>query len=174
MNGKGSYAPYVTRLLVITLVSLLGVVAVNEGAYLFQKEDTDRAPRSVQLVIPAGTSERVAAGEPSPSIPEKIVFVAGDVLEVVNQDSVPHQLGPVWVPPGATGRLDLGEANKYSYTCSFSTDRFLGLDVRTPTTLGTRIAGAMIATPPTIAFLFLYSLLVFPVKPEPKKVGNPA
>jgi len=174
MKGNERFAPYVTRLLVITLVSLLGVVAVNEGAYLFQKEDTDRAPKSIQLVIPAGTSERVAAGEPSPTIPEKMVFVTGDVLEVVNQDGAAHQLGPVWVPPGATGRLDLGEANKYSYTCSFSPDRFLGLDVRAPTTLGTRIAGAMIATPPTVAFLFLYSLLVFPVKPEQKKVGEPA
>ena len=166
---KTDITPYLERLLVTVLISLVIVGLFNEGAYLLQKEKTDRPPKTVQLVIPAGTAERVAAGESTPSIPEKMVFVTGDVLEVKNEDKSAHQLGPVWVPAGTTGRLELGEPNKYSYSCSFSPSRFLGLDVRQPTTLGTRLAGMALAAPPMAAFFFIYGLLVFPIKAGSKE-----
>jgi hypothetical protein len=169
MNAKLDTGPYLARLLVTVLISAVLVAAINEGAYLIQKEKYDRAPKTIQLVIPAGTAGRLAAGESIQSIPEKMVFVEGDVLEVKNEDSVSHQLGPVWVPAGAVGHLDLDQPNKYAYSCSFSNSRYLGLDVRKPTTLGTRLAGLAFATPPTAAFLFLYGLLVYPVKPRQKQ-----
>jgi len=169
MNTRLDLGPYVARLVVTILISLVAVAAISEGAYLFQKEKTDRPPKTIQLVIPAGTAGRLAAGETISSVPDKMVFVEGDVLEVKNQDSVSHQLGPVWVPAGATGRLNLDDPNHYSYSCSFSNTRYLGLDVRKPTTLGTRLSALALATPPTAAFLFLYGLLVFPVKPAQKE-----
>lgn len=169
MKSKFGVRPYLIRLLLIALISAVGVAAFNEGAYLIQKDKSDRPPKTIQLVIPAGTAARLAAGESVQSIPDKMVFVMGDVLEVKNQDSVAHQLGPVWVPAGATGRLVLNEPNKYTYTCSFSTSRFLGLDVRKPTTLGTRLTALIFATPPMTTFLFIYSLLVFPLKPKNKQ-----
>jgi hypothetical protein len=166
-------SPYVTRLAAIVFISVAVVAIVNEGGYLLQKEKTDRPPKTIQLLIPAGTAERMAAGEAGPAIPDRMVFVMGDVLEVKNEDSMAHQLGPIWVPPGTTGRLDLLEANKFTYSCSFAKSRFLGLDVRPPTTLGTRIAGMAIAAPPTVAILFLYSLVAFPVKTDKKRVSEP-
>src|SRR5574341_652739 len=169
MNAKPDLSPYVARLLITVLISLVAVAAISEGAYLFQKEKTDRPPKTVQLVMPAATAGRLAAGETISSIPDKMVFVEGDVLEVKNEDSVSHQLGPVWVPAGATGRLELNEPNRYSYSCSFSNTRYLGLDVRKPATLGTRLSALALAGPPTAAFLFLYGLLVFPVKPSQKE-----
>ena len=169
MNAKPDLGLYIARLLVTLIISLVAVAAFSEGTYLFQKEKTDRPPKTIQLVIPAGTAERLAAGETISAIPDKMVFVEGDVLEVKNEDSVSHQLGPVWVPAGATGRLNLDQPNRYSYSCSFSNTRFLGLDVRKPTTLGTRLSALALATPPTTAFLFLYGLLVFPVKPAQRE-----
>ena len=169
MSAKFDIGPYLVRLLVTLLISLVLVAAINEGAYLIQKEKYDRPPKAIQLIIPSGTAGRLAAGETVQSIPDKMVFVEGDVLEVKNEDSVSHQLGPIWVPAGATGRLELNQPNKYAYSCSFSNSRYLGLDVRKPTTLGTRFAGLAFATPPTAAFLFLYGLLVFPLKPRQKQ-----
>lgn len=169
MNSKLDIGPYVVRLAITILISVVVVAAVNEGAFLLQKEKHDRAPKTIQMVIPAGTAERLAEGESIDSIPEKMVFVMGDVLEVVNQDVVAHQLGPVWVPAGATGHLELNEPNRYAYSCSFSTNRYLGLDVRKPTNLATRLAALALAAPPTAAFLFLYGLLVFPIKPAQKE-----
>jgi hypothetical protein len=119
-------------------------------------------------VIPEGTADLIEQGQAAPSIPEEMVFVVGDVLEVVNEDTVDHQLGPIWVPPGSTGSLRLEDANKYAYSCSFAPSRYLGIDVREATTVGTRLIALLIATPPMAIFLFIYSLLVFPVKPKQK------
>ena len=87
----------------------------------------------------------------------------GDVLEVENRDNVSHQLGPIWVPPGSTGSLVMERANNFAYSCSFQPSRYLGLDVREPTTMGTRFIALSFAAPTMTALAFLYSLLVFPV-----------
>lgn len=168
---KPEYRPYIVRLLVITLISFVAMVIITEGAYLLQRDETDRAPKTIQLVIPAGASQRASEGEIVDVLPEDAIFVIGDVLEVVNQDSTEHQLGPIWVPAGSTGRIVLEEANKFSYSCSFTPSRYLGLDVRKPTTMRTRLTGLSISVPTTAAFLFIYSFLVYPIKPKSKETG---
>jgi hypothetical protein len=166
---RAEYKPYLVRLLVVFLISLAAMLVVTEVAYLLQRDESDRAPTTIQIVIPAGASQRVAAGESLDNLPENMVFVIGDTLEVVNQDSVDHQLGPIWVPPGSTGKIILEEANKFSYSCSFAPSRYLGLDVKKPTTLKTRLTGLGISVPTTMVFLFIYSFLVFPLHPKNKK-----
>jgi hypothetical protein len=93
-----------------------------------------------------------------------MVFVIGDVLEVKNEDATSHQLGPLWVPSGATSRLVMEQASSFVYSCSFQTSRYLGIDVRQPTTIGTRVAGLALVVPTTAVLFFLYSLLMFPIK----------
>ncbi|MGW8251055.1 MAG: hypothetical protein ACWGO1_10460 [Anaerolineales bacterium] len=163
---RPEYRPYIKRLLVIFAISFVAMLVITEGAYLLQRDETDRGPKTVQLVIPAGASQRVAEGEYVDVLPDNSVFVIGDVLEVVNQDSTDHQLGPIWVPAGSTGRIVLEEANKFSYSCSFTPSRYLGLDVKKPTTMMTRLTGLSISVPTTAAFLFIYSFLVYPIKPK--------
>lgn len=165
---RPEYRPYVLRLLLTFIISLVAMVAVTEIAYLVQKDEADRAPKTVQIIIPRGASERVAAGESIDTLPEDMTFVIGDVLEVVNQDEVNHELGPIWVPPGSTGRIVLEEANKFSYSCSFAPSRYLGLDVKKPTTLNTRLTGLAISVPTTMVFLFIYSLAMYPIKLQDK------
>lgn len=165
--------PYLWRLVVIIALSVVFALAFNEITYRLQKDDTDRAPRTIQLVIPEGTSALVAAGQSPVSIPEELVFVTGDILEVVNHDSTPHQLGPVWVPPAATGRLVMEKVEKLAYSCSFQADRYLGLEVRPPTTLGTRLLALSLSAPTVASLLFIYSLLVYPVK-TPQTTTTPA
>jgi len=166
---KAEYKPYLVRLLVVFLISLAAMVIISEGAYLLQRDESDRAPTTVQIVIPHGASQLVAAGQSLDTLPENMVFVIGDTLEVVNQDSTDHQLGPIWVPPGSTGSIVLVEANKFSYSCSFAPSRYLGLDVKKPTTIITRLTGLGISVPTTMAFLFIYSFLVFPLHPKEKR-----
>lgn len=156
--------PYVIRFLIVAAASLVFVVAFNEFSYLTQREAYDRAPETVELVIPAGTAERIERGESVPAIPQEMVFVLGDVLEVKNEDDVPHQLGPVWVPPGTTGKLVMEQSEKLSIQCSFAASRYLGLDVRQPITLTTRLTALGISFPTTAILIFLYSVLMFPVK----------
>ena len=156
--------PYLIRLLIVVAISVVLTAAFNEGSYWLQKDKYDRAPKTIQLVIPAGTADRVAAGEDVPAIPKEMVFVLGDTLQVKNEDSVTHQLGPIFVPPGTTGSLIMEQAENLAYSCSFASSRYLGLDIRQPTTLGTRVTALAIAAPTTAVLLYLYSLLVFPIK----------
>jgi len=163
MNKPTRFKPYLVRFAIVLAISATIVGLFNEVSFILQKDKYDRAPETIQIVIPYGTAEKVEAGEDVVSIPDEMVFVIGDVLEVKNNDGVSHQLGPIWVPSGATGRLVMEEIDKLAYSCSFQTSRYLGLDVRAPTTISTRMTGLILATPTMTALIFIYSLVVFPV-----------
>ncbi len=157
------FRSYLVRLIITFLVSLVAMLALIEGTYLLMREEYDRGPQTFQLVIADGAAEKVAQGEEIPTFPEDQIFVIGDTLEVINQDKVDHQLGPIWVPSGAKGSLVLDEAEEFSYSCSFSPTNYLGFDVRQATTWQTRLTGLGISVPTTTAFLFIYSLVAFPL-----------
>jgi hypothetical protein len=152
------------RLAIVIAISLILSAVFDEVAFQFQKENFDRAPKVIQLIIPAGTEQMVETGQNEPAIPAEMSFVIGDTLEVKNEDNVSHQLGPVWVPAGATASLVLQQADKLAYSCSFTVSRYLNIDVYPPTTLGTRLAALGVAGPTTAALFYLYSLLIFPVR----------
>lgn len=154
------------RVLILFIISLVLVLAGSELAYKFVKDVGDRSPEVVELVIPPGTAARVEAGEPVPSIPEEMVFVAGDTLLVRNEDQVAHQLGPLWVPARTGASLVLGKPERMAYSCSFQPSKYLDLNVRPPITLATRIAALSLTVPPTTMFLFLYSIIIWPLRPR--------
>lgn len=156
--------PVLRRILSLSLVSVALVLAVSEAAYRLLREESSRAPQRINLVIPAGTAEKVALGESEPSIPEDMVFVVGDILSVKNEDIVDHQLGPLWIPAGKTASLLMGEVVNYAYTCSFRPSQYLGIDVREPVTWTSRLGAVALAAPPTTIFLLVYSLVIRPVK----------
>ena len=51
------------RLVITLFISLVLVWVGSEVAYYFLKSDTDRLPEGIELIIPVGTAEKVAAGE---------------------------------------------------------------------------------------------------------------
>jgi hypothetical protein len=161
--------PYLIRLAIVMAISLVFAFLFNEITYLVSKDPNDRAPKTISLVIPAGTAARIASGNSQRIFPDELTFVVGDILEVVNQDSEPHQLGPVFVPPGTTGSMLLDTAKKMSVDCSFQSNSYMGLDIRPATTLSTRLTGLFITAPTLAALIFLYSLAAFPIKPQNQK-----
>ena len=165
-KNKLDLRPYWIRLGIILLFSVIAVAIFNEVVYSLQKDEYDRAPQTIQLVIPAGTAQEIEAGQNPPGIPAEMSFVVGDTLEVKNEDSASHQLGPLWVPPGTSASLVMGQADKLSYSCSFQTTRYLGIDVHQATTMTTRITALALAAPTTAVMLFLYSLVALPIKPK--------
>jgi hypothetical protein len=166
MDVRQAFRMGLRRFLLLLAFSLVLVWLGSEAAFIMLKEDTDRPPQQIELVIPAGAAEQVSAGEPLPSIPEKMVFVVGDTLVVKNQDAADHELGPLWIPAGTTARLQLNEPARLAYSCSFQNTRYLGVDVRQPTTWTTRLYALLLAAPATATFLFLYSLALWPLQPR--------
>jgi len=153
-------------------VAFLFVGVINEGAHMLLKESTDRPQETVEILIPAGTAERVEAGEADPTIPAELTFVIGDTLMVTNEDNVPHELGPLWIPPDSSASLLMEDANKYTLGCTFQPSKYLNFDVRSRTTATSRVQAFALATPPTAMFLFLYSLLIFPLKVTEEEIAD--
>ncbi len=89
-----------------------------------------RAPQFVEIVIPAGAAERVAAGERPPSIPSNFTFVVGDTLVLRNEDSVQHQIGGYTVPAGGVIQAPLRQASSQSFLCTFHPAGQVGLTVK--------------------------------------------
>jgi hypothetical protein len=100
-----------------------------------------------------------------------MVFVVGDTLVVRNEDTVSHQLGPVWVPPGASASLSLDRAEKFSYACTFQPSRYLGLDIRPRVTWTTRVQAVAFAGLPMAALMVIYSFVLWPLRPKAADSG---
>ncbi|MEK6221474.1 MAG: hypothetical protein N2D54_04430 [Chloroflexota bacterium] len=158
--------PYINRFIKIFLVSLIFVFIITELTFKVQNYNIDRGPKVIELVIPVGTAARVEKGENVPSIPDEMIFVLGDVLQVRNDDNVTHELGPILVPAGSVGSMPMDLAENITLSCSFNAANYLGVDVRIPTTLKTRLIALSFAAPSTAIIAFFYSLAYRPVFPD--------
>ena len=159
------------RFLFYIALGIIVAIGINESTFFFLRSDAGRGPERIELIIPAGTAERIARGEPNPSIPTDMTFVAGDTLVVKNQDVVDHHLGPLFIPSGSSASLNLSDANKYSYSCSFQKTQVFGLDVQEPVTSDTRVYGILLAGLPLGMMLAIYSLVIWPLKPAVKEAA---
>ena len=153
----------VQRFAISIALGIVLAIGINEFTFFFMKSDAGRGPQRIELVIPAGTADLIAKGQPSPSIPANMVFVTGDTLVVKNQDVANHRLGPLFIPSGTSASLVLNEANVFTYQCSFQTTQVFGLDVQEPVTSSTRIYGILFAGLPLGMMLGIYSLVVWPL-----------
>jgi hypothetical protein len=158
------------RFLLLTVLGIVIAIGINEFTFFFLKSDAGRGPQRIELLIPAGTSDRIAKGEPNPSIPENMTFVAGDTLVIKNEDITNHRLGPLFIPSGTSASLTLSDANSYSYSCSFQVSQVIGLNVQEPVTSATRLYGILLAGLPLGLMLAVYSLVIWPIKPATKLV----
>ncbi len=140
-------------------IGLVIGAAITEIAFYFLRE-VARPPQTIVITIPLGTAEQIKRGQQPLSLPENMLFVVGDVLVVVNEDTIPHQLGPLWIPPGTSASLELNRAESLAYECSFQTSNYLGLEVRQPLTLWTRLVGILSAGLPLGILLAIYSLVM--------------
>jgi hypothetical protein len=152
----------VKKVLISLLVGLLFGIALNEIAFVLLHE-TSRAPKVIEMVIPNGTAERVARGETPPTIPNSMYFVVGDTLVVKNNDTVNHELGPLWIPAGSSASLSLDDAQSYAFSCSFQPRQTFGLNVQEALTTTTRLYGLLLSGVPAGMLLALY-ILVMPAK----------
>lgn len=146
------------------LAGLLMGVLVSEISYYLLNNGTTRPPRLVELDIPAGTAARVAQGESSASLPSSMTFVVGDTLQVTNHDSAAHQLGPLFIPSGASASMHLASEQGYNLLCSFQPSKYLQLTVLPPLTIWTRVVGVLEVGLNAGFIIAVYALIAVPVK----------
>jgi hypothetical protein len=154
------------RILFLSIIGIVIGILLAEIPFMVMPQMTTRPPQEVLLIIPAGTAQRVAQGQQPPSIPQNMTFVVGDTLVVKNEDSVQHQLGPLFIPAGTSASMKLDTEQKYSFQCSFVPTKVFGLDVGDPLTWSTRLWGIIITSVPLAIIIVLFSLLIWPPKKE--------
>jgi hypothetical protein len=159
------------RLIICLVISLISALVISEVSFQLLNNENQRNPQEFILVIPAGTSERISQGLAVPSIPSNMVFFEGDSIVVKNEDSASHQLGPIWVPAGATGTLSLEKPQKYNLACTFQPKNILGLDVKPRLTNDIRFQGVLAIGLPSSVLLWLFSLVIIPVNPVSENGG---
>lgn len=161
----------VLRMLLFIILGLLVAAIFSEVAYRLQPDPTSRDPKTISLVIPAGTSAKVAEGQSV--LPAGQTFVLGDILQVKNEDSVTQTLGPLVIPPGTTASMKLDQVGTQSYTCSFQPSKYYGIQVEQGMTFWMRMQAAILAGLPLGVLLGVYSLVIRPIKPKPKSTQVP-
>ena len=156
--------PIVKRSLIFAVAGLVFGALLSQIAFMVMPGMDTRSPEQILLVIPPGTAQRVALGEQPPSIPTNMLFVVGDTLVVKNEDSVEHQLGPLWIPAGSSASMPLNTDEKFAFQCSFVPTKVFGLDVNQQITGGTRLEAYIVGGIPVAILAVLYSLLIWPPK----------
>lgn len=84
------------------------------------------------FVIPAGTADAIARGEPFAFAPDRISVPPGTRVTLVNRDSVEHVIGDRAVPPGATATLETSASGRLTCTIHPSGHLAVTLDSRPP------------------------------------------
>jgi hypothetical protein len=158
--------PYLKRFLIILLVCSVLAGVGSEIAFRVQRNNIDRGPQDIELIIPAGTAAKVAKGQAVPSLPEEMVFIIGDVLIVQNEDSETHELGPLLIPPGTSASMPMKEVDNLALGCSFQPSNYLGMEIKEATTWETRLLAISFVAPPTAIIAFLYSLAIRGIDPN--------
>ncbi len=120
---------HLPRTLVSILAGLLLCGAVSATSWVVLSGGPTRAAEAVELVIPAGTAEKIQQGDASSPIPRDLSLVQGDVLLVQNDDSVDHNLGPYVVRAGETLTVPLSQSGSSAFLCSFHPSGGIGLSV---------------------------------------------
>lgn len=85
--------------------------------------------RTVELVIPAGAAEAVAAGRRDVTLPDRLELRKGDTLAVRNEDTAVHRVGTAVAPPGHTVRIVVTPAllGAAGLVCSFHPSGSVGV-----------------------------------------------
>jgi hypothetical protein len=151
-------------MLIFTLTGIILAAIFSEVTFRLQGNTTTREAQTIELVIPAGTSQKVAGGQSV--LPASQIFVTGDTLVVKNEDTVTQTLGPLVIPPGSFASMKLDQAGNMSYTCSFQPTSFYGIEVQQALTFGMRLQASLLAGIPLGVLMGVYSLVAKPLKPK--------
>lgn len=121
--------------------------------------------RTTNLVIPFGTAQAVARGEPPPFIPNSLTIGRNGRVRVINEDEVAHRIGAWTIPPGGSAVIEPAESGEgISCTITASGTMPVFLDRRPPIT-STVLPALLLGVPSAI----IVGFIVFAVR----RLDNP-
>lgn len=95
------------------------VAALVLAVVVFSASDP-REPQTFRYVIPAGTGDRVSAGENVEIVPARLVVHVGDRLLLRNKDDVQHHMGPLLVDPNGLLSMNFSDEGTLEGVCTLN------------------------------------------------------
>lgn len=80
----------------------------------------EREPETLEIVVPAGTQDRLLEGETVTVMPARIDLRVGDTIIVRNEDEVTQSVGPYVVGAGDEISFTYGAPGVYEGYCALS------------------------------------------------------
>jgi plastocyanin len=105
------------RVLVLLLAGLL-LAGCSDGRGALVVSDPDAVEADYEYLIPAGTAERITAGETVEILPAQLAVHVGEVIRIVNDDSAGHFVGIFFVGPGETVTQRFASPGDFSGLCT--------------------------------------------------------
>jgi hypothetical protein len=103
---------WVVPLLVLSTAAIVWAVAAGG--------EKPRDPETIEIIVPAGTQDRLAAGEKVVVMPARLEFRVGDRIFIRNEDDVAQSVGPYLVEAGEEMLLQYGAPGVYEGYCPLS------------------------------------------------------
>jgi hypothetical protein len=79
-----------------------------------------RDPVTYRYVIPAGTGDRIAAGETVEIVPARLEVHVGDRLLLRNKDDIQHHMGPLFVDANSLLSLSFSDPGVIQGVCTLN------------------------------------------------------
>jgi len=108
-----------SRILTLGGAFALLLAALVLAIVVFSGEES-REPKTFRYVIPAGTGDRVAAGEEVEIVPARLVVHIGDRLLLRNKDDVQHHMGPLLVDPNGLLSMNFSDEGTIEGVCTLN------------------------------------------------------
>jgi plastocyanin len=105
------------RVLVLLLAGLL-LAGCSDGRGALVVSDPDAVEADYEYLIPAGTAERITAGETVEILPAQLAVHVGEVIRIVNDDSAGHFVGIFYVGPGEIVTQRFASPGDFSGLCT--------------------------------------------------------
>ncbi|MFP4513146.1 MAG: hypothetical protein ACLFRV_09405 [Acidimicrobiales bacterium] len=102
---------WVVPLLLLSAGAIVWILAGDGGS---------RPSETIEIIVPAGTQDRLAAGEEVVVMPARLEFRVGDRIRIRNDDDVAQSVGPYVVDPGKEMLLEYGAPGVYEGYCPLS------------------------------------------------------
>ncbi len=117
---------------------------------MLEPANANRGP--LEITIPPGAAEDLAAGRPVPELPSRLDLGRSGQLYVVNNDSAPHFIGGVFIWPGTSATYEPVD-KQGQVDCSFHPGGQISFTLtERPSIFVTIIPALMLGVPFGIAF----------------------
>ncbi len=117
--------PWILVLSALVLLSACG--ADRDGALVI--DDASAGPADYAYLIPAGTGDRIRAGDDVEILPNNLEVRVGEKIRIVNEDAEGHFVGIFYVGPGETVTQRFASAGEFAGLCTIHPSGTLTLRV---------------------------------------------